>query len=469
VALANLRLDGAVVPLRAALAPHVAQRLAPGAGAPTPVRSTLDARLQTRVTELARQQVLGLNGRNVQDAAVLVVDNATGDVLAYLGSVGSLSPAPAVDGVMAPRQAGSTLKPFLYAAAIERRLLTAASPLEDRPVEYASTAGLYRPRNYDQRFHGGEVTLRVALAASLNVPAVRTLDLLGPEALVRVLRTLRIPALREGGHYGPSLALGSAEVRLWDLVGAYRMLALGGRWSALRLAGGAEAGPQRPVFSPRTAFIVSDILADRESRALTFGLESPLALRYWTAVKTGTSKDMRDNWCVGFSRRYTAGVWVGNFSGEPMWNVSGVTGAAPLWSAIMAVLHEGEPSPPPLPPPGLVRQGNPAEWFIRGTEPGAEGFHPATRRTARIRYPHAGMIIAIDPDIPPQRQAVFLEMEGPPGGLYWAVNGRLLGDARQPRQWPVGARGLYEVSLRTQEGHVLDSVRFQVRGGSLEP
>jgi hypothetical protein len=79
------------------------------------------------------------------------------------------------------------------------------------------------------------------------------------------------------------------------------------------------------------------------------------------------------------------------------------------------------------------------------------------------------MIIAIDPDIPPQRQAVFLEMEGPPGGLYWAVNGRLLGDARQPRQWPVGARGLYEVSLRTQEGYVLDSVRFQVRGGTLEP
>lgn len=467
-ALEALRRGASAAPLEPALAPHAAVRLVPrhAAGNPWPetIPSTLDARVQARVNALAAQQVLALRGRNVQDAAVLVVENISGDVLAYLGSVGSLSSAPAVDGVMALRQAGSTLKPLLYGHAIERRILTAASRMEDEPLELATSGGIYRPRDYDQVWHGTTLTLRVALASSLNVPAVRTLDLLGPDTLVRTLRLLGFPDLREGDHYGPSLALGSADVRLWDLVGAYRMLANGGVATALRLQAEQAAAPPRRVFSQQTAFIVADILADRESRAVTFGLENALAPRFWAAVKTGTSKDMRDNWCIGFSRRYTVGVWMGNFSGDPMWNVSGVTGAAPLWAAVMADLHRDLPSRAPRPPAGLVRAGSPPEWFLAGTEPGAGGFQPATHGDARIRYPVAGTIVAFDPDIPAARQRVFFEAEGLAAGLRWWLDGRPLGATDTEVSWRPDQMGAHLLQLQNPEGTIVDSVRFLVRG-----
>ena len=187
------------------------------------------------------------------------------------------------------------------------------------------------------------MSVRTALAASLNVPAVRTLGLVGADALrASSSRRLGFDGLREAGDfYGPSLALGSADVSLWELVNAYRALAARrARGARSRLGADEPAGDGAAASTPTdAAFLVSDILADRESRSLTFGLENPLATRFWTAVKTGTSKDMRDNWCVGYSRRYTVGVWVGNFSGEPMRDVSGVTGAAPVWLEVMAWLH----------------------------------------------------------------------------------------------------------------------------------
>src|SRR5206468_9007245 len=155
--------------------------------------------------------------------------------------------------------------------------------------------------------------------------------------------------------YGPSLALGSADVSLWELVSAYRTLANGGMQSELRLVPDRRnAVSTSRVLSQEAAYLVSDVLSDREARSDTFGLESALATRYWSAVKTGTSKEMRDNWCVGYSRRYTVGVWVGNFGGEPMRNVSGVTGAAPVWTEVMAWLHGAVPSPPPAAPAGVV-------------------------------------------------------------------------------------------------------------------
>ena len=168
--------------------------------------------------------------------------------------------------------------------------------------------------------------MRVALASSLNVPAVRTIGMVGVETFTGQLRALRFDGIVEqGDYYGAALALGSADVRLWDLVNAYRTLANGGLYSAMRLVGGAPPTPSRQIYSPATAFLISDILADRASRATTFGLENALATRFWSAVKTGTSKDMRDNWCVGYTSRFTVGVWVGNFCGASMHDVSGIT------------------------------------------------------------------------------------------------------------------------------------------------
>jgi penicillin-binding protein 1C len=330
-------------------------------------------------------------------------------------------------------------------------------------------SGIYHPGNYDGGFRGS-VSARSALASSLNIPAVRALEMVGGEAFLRALRELGFLGLREAGDfYGPALALGAADVTLWELVNAYRALANGGRTGELFLTRPAQAAELKFVFSPEAAFLVSDILADREARSLTFGLENVLATRFRAAVKTGTSKDMRDNWCIGYSPRFTVGVWVGNFTGEPMWDVSGVTGAAPVWLEVMELLHRPGPSLAAAAPPGLVRgpawasSGMREEWFIRGTEPvGAASLRPEAVGV-RITYPPAGAVFALDPDMPRERQRIVFSAQGQSDGLRWALNGRDLGLARGPTHWAPAA-GRYLLSLSDAGGATIDSVRFQVRG-----
>jgi penicillin-binding protein 1C len=418
------------------------------------------------------RHLLTARDRDVQDGAVLVVENATGDVLAYVGGSGELSSARHVDGVRAMRQAGSTLKPFLYGLALEQRLLTPASLLEDAPLEISLAAGLYRPRNYDEQFRG-ILSLRTALAGSVNVPAVRTLDLVGTEALAAHLRRLGFEGLTESGdYYGPALALGSADVSLWELVNAYRTLANGGVWSPLRTrAEAAQPSRRQPVLSPQAAFLVSHILADRESRTATFGLENPLATRFWSAAKTGTSKDMRDNWCIGFSSRYTVGVWVGNFSGEPMQDVSGVTGAAPVWLEVMSWLHRSGASRALMPPTGLVARTvsfppgiEPArvEWFLEGTEPQTAGQGLAASHP-RILAPVSGTTVALDPDIPRSRQRIIFESNGATPLLRWVLDGTDLGPAPDLVAWDLQP-GSHSLSLVDALGQALDTSTFEVRG-----
>ena len=209
--------------------------------------------------------------------------------------------------MLALRQPGSTLKPFLYAQAIAERRLTAASLVEDSPAQITTAGGLYIPQNYDRQFKGW-VSVRTALAASLNVPAVRTLVMVTPDAFHRQLGAVGLPLRESGDYFGYSLALGSPEVPLLHLTNAFRTLANGGRQGS---PAPADAKPRfTPAIDPRAAFIVGDILSDGNARARTFGTDSVLATRFWTAVKTGTSKDMRDNWAVGWSERYTVGVSV---------------------------------------------------------------------------------------------------------------------------------------------------------------
>jgi penicillin-binding protein 1C len=343
------------LPPRAELAPQVARQVLKTGGEAV-VRSTLDAELQQFAAERLNHHLQVLQSQHMGEGALLVVDNASGDILAYLSATSDPERGRFVDGVAAKRQAGSTLKPFLYAAAFDRRVLTPASILNDSPLDIGLSGGIYQPKNYDGG-HRGAVSARNALASSMNVPAVRVLDLIGTESFLRTLRGLGVKGLTEAGDfYGPSLALGTADVTLRELVAAYRALANGGVYTELKLLPSGEApGGGHRVFSAAAAFLAGDILADRQARSFTFGLENPLATRFWTAVKTGTSKDMRDNWCIGFSRRYTVGVWVGNFSGAPMRDVSGLTGAAPLWLELMNRLHGQEGSLAPNPPAEVVR------------------------------------------------------------------------------------------------------------------
>jgi penicillin-binding protein 1C len=406
----------------------------------------------------------------VEDAAVLVADNVTGEVLAYVGGSGLLSSSRYVDGIQARRQAGSSLKPFLYGLALDQRLITPASLLEDTPLEIPVSGGLCRPQNYDEQFRG-LVTVRTALASSLNVPAVRTLTLVGSETFVQQLRALGFEGVKESGeYYGPALALGSAGVSLWEQVNAYRALANGGIWSPLRMTPEKNGEGTRRVYSEEAAFLISHILSDRESRSATFGLENPLSTRFWSAVKTGTSKEMRDNWCVGYSKRYTVGVWVGNFSGEPMRNVTGITGAAPIWLEVMSWLHQSQAENVLGPPRGVVTrrlaprvEAERLEWFMRGTEP-IEKAEVFTTARPRILTPASGTIIAIDPDIPSDHQRIGFEAQGARMGVRWVLDGMDIGSASDLLLWPL-LRGKHALSLVDEEQNVLDRVTFEVRGG----
>jgi len=457
------------------IAPHLAQKLLEQPGAR--VATTLDANLQRVAIQSMREHLLSLDGQNVKDAASIVIDNKTGDVLAYVGSSAELSDAANVDGVSALRQAGSTLKPFLYGKAIDERLLTAASVLDDSPIQLITPMGLYIPQNYDRDFKG-TISVRTALASSLNVPAVRTLGLVGVDRFTRTLRTYGLTSLTEDGdHYGFSLALGGVDVRLLELTNAYRALANQGEWRPLRFTTAERAKGSKQVLSRQAAFIVADILADKGARALTFGLENPLATRVWTAAKTGTSKDMRDNWCIGFSSRYSVGVWVGNFNGEPMRDVSGVSGAAPIWRDLMDYLHRGNASTSPKPPRGIVAQQvrfSPAiesprnEWFVNGTETDEIKLvanNSENHTHARILYPTNGTIIAMDPDIPVNHQRMQFSSRGA-DNITWQIDGTSVGNGLDVSWVPTAGR--HKLVLIDFRGNELDTVSFEVRG-SLTP
>ncbi|MBN8474566.1 penicillin-binding protein 1C [Sulfuritalea sp.] len=474
------------------LAPHLAQKLLTRPGERR--RSTLDADLQRFADETLRRHLRALDKHKVEDGAVLVADNATGEILAWVGSSGELSDAAAVDGVTALRQAGSTLKPFLYGMAFARRDLTAASLIEDAPLTLATGNGLYAPQNYEPE-HRGWISARTALAASLNVPAVKTLVRLGADEFQQGLRRFGFDSLTESGDwYGYSLALGSADVSLLALANAYRTLANAGRWSALRATPdanaapcrgehcGAFAGAPRQALAATASFLVGDILADRAARAGSFGLESWLATPYWSAAKTGTSKDMRDNWCAGYSRRYTVAVWVGNASGAAMHEVSGIAGAAPVWREVMDWLHRGDdagrrrtPSAPPAAPPGLIArdvrfessprvQAEPPrrEWFIAGTERSIVRV-AAQKSLARIRYPAQGTVIALDPDIPPGRQRLPLQLSSrAETGWQWRMDGKPAGRAGRSNRW-LPQPGKHRLALVDATEVELDAVSFEVR------
>ncbi|MFO1273680.1 MAG: penicillin-binding protein 1C [Rubrivivax sp.] len=422
-----------------ALAPHFARAWRAAGGGE---RSTLDAGLQRLAREALARQRAELRGRNVDDGAAIVIDNASGEVRAWVGS----ADGGGVDAVLARRQPGSTLKPFLYALAFERRLLTPASRLQDTPLEVAEGGGLFAPQNYDKGFKG-EVGARVALASSLNVPAVRVAGLLGPDALFEGLQRAGLGLKESAGFHGSALALGSAETTLADLANAYRALANGGRWQPLALPGRREA-PRR-VVEPGAAWLVADILADNAARAVTFGFDSPLATRGWAAVKTGTSKDLRDNWCLGFTDRYTVGVWMGNAGGEPMHAVSGSAGAAPVWHELVAALHAASPSKPPPAPASVVRVDG--ESFLAGTGPAKGG------RAARfgIDSPREGSLVVLDPDIPAAQQR--LVFSGAPG--RWSVDGQAVGEGERVAWLPRPGRH----ELRRQGGGSVETVAFEVR------
>ncbi len=390
------------------------------------VKTSLDARIQRLAMSVIKEQLRTLESRNVQDAAALVLETKTGRVLAYAANAGAgVASAPQTDGIQMRRQAGSTIKPFVFATAFDWRLLLPGSLLDDSPADITVSQGrVYQPKNYDHIFRG-VVSVGDALGSSMNVPAVRALRMVGEPRVLEKLHALGFQSLQDDDFYGPSLALGTVDVSLWDLTHGYRKLA-------------ADPG----IFSSQTRDWIFDILASPEHRRYTFGMDGLLTLPFPAAVKTGTSKDMRDNWCLGWTEDYTVGVWVGNFNGEPMWNVSGVTGAAPIWRSLMLALH-------PRSEGRLAKYTPPAEPLKQ-------------RRLTKIRYPAQDMLVGLDPDIPREIQKLPIEIENPRDGHQVFVNERLLGRAHDEVLWPI-QRGKFRVQLKNPAGQILDEVKFEVR------
>jgi penicillin-binding protein 1C len=480
-------------------APHLLFRLAgnvpPDA---TRVRTTIDRDLQAFAENATHQVVGALGERGARDGAAIVVDNRDGAILAYVGSADYFAHAGAGknDGVVALRQPGSTLKPFLYELAFEKRAVRPTTILADVPTTYPIPGRkAYSPGDYSERF-AGPVRARIALADSLNVPAVRVLSDVGVRDFLDRLHALGFVHLtQDADHYGLGLALGDGEVTLEELAGAYATVANGGRpvrvHALAEVNGERRDGAQRDgaprhdvrVGEEREWSLVTDILADAHARARAFGVASLLRTPFASAVKTGTSSDFRDTWTVGFTRDYTVATWVGNFNGAPMQRVSGVTGAAPLWNRIVRRLSERERPAAFAPPRGYVRRPmcattgvRPArdcgsvvgEWLDAGDliawnarprpldrryDAWLAAQPPRRDDALRIVAPHDGDTFVAASGA---RIAVIARGAAHPA---WELNGRTI--ARHGTRWTLPlARGRW--TLRASDGAHADSVTFTV-------
>lgn len=446
-------------------------------------RTSLDVGLQSAIEAEVRHTVDDLHGLGAQHAAAVVLDNASGEILAWVGSPDFWAgTAGQTDMVISARQPGSALKPFLYGLAFDRGY-TPATILADVAHTYQTSGGPYHPRNYDHEYHG-PVRAREALASSYNIPAVELANRVGPSSLLATLHQAGFASLRRGAeYYGLGLALGNGDVPLLELANAYRALANGGAWRPYRWRAAGDdahvrAEPGRRVMSERAAALVLDILSDPAARIPGFGLETPFDFPFAAAVKTGTSRHFTDNWAVATTGGFTVAVWVGNFNGRPMDGVSGVTGAGPLLRRAV-MLTAARYAPGELPTPSSVgavavdicrasglRAGpgcpHLSEWFVPGTEPRREcDWH----RDGHVQFPaeYAGWAEQhADGDVR-IASATRHAMESPePADTRFRIVSPLDGDRYQV---PPGVDARYAtVALRVAGGATHGAVRWFIDG-----
>ena len=368
------------------------------------IRTTLDLNIQQIAEEAITRQLAEYQERapeqNVNNASLVALDPQTGDILALVGSADYFNAAidGAVDMALAHRQPGSAFKPFLYAQALDpggATRWTAATPMLDVSTTFPTHEGAaYTPKNYDGLEHG-LVPIRQTLASSLNIPAVLTLQQVGIANTIHFAERLGITSLGDPNEYDLSLALGGGQMSLLELTGAYAVLANNGiatdhpvilevHDAEGNLLYQPETNPAHQVIDPRVAWLLSDILSDDEARRLGFGVNSTLKIDRPAAVKTGTTSNFHDNWTIGYTPDIVIGVWVGNSDYQAMKDVTGLTGAAPIWHETIRKVLEGKPKQEFSRPEGLVRmevcalsgllptaycEHTRTEWFIAGTEP----------------------------------------------------------------------------------------------------
>lgn len=371
--------------------------------------TTLDLNIQDRVEQIVESHRVRLGKRGAAQAAVMVIHNPTMEALALAGSINYNDGLEGNNnGATALRSAGSTLKPFLYALAIEKGH-TAADTIQDIERKYRSPRGTYAPANYDRRQYG-PVSMRLALGSSLNLAAVRTLDSIGCTPFYNTLSSLALinDQTKGPGYYGLGLAVGNPEVSLEELAAAYAALANGGVYRPIRymLKGGSNVSGQK-VFEPQTVYIITDIMSDPSARSVTFGSLLGMDFPFRVALKTGTSTNYRDCWAVGYTPEYTVGVWVGNFNGSSTDSLSGAAAAVPIFYDVVDFLYRGGAPSEFKRPDGIITakvcgssgnipsQGCPGvteELFIAGTEPTAECTVHRTAEKHALPAQYAGWV-----------------------------------------------------------------------------
>ncbi len=421
------------------------------------LRTTLDGGLQSELQGLLDQRLADLKKRHIGNAALLVADHQSGEILVWVvgGNAEQDRPAAEIDAVTAYRQPGSALKPFLYALALEKGW-TAATRIDDSPLSESVAYGLHQYRNYSRVFYG-PVSLREALGNSLNIPALRTIQFVGAGQYLALLHSLGFKGLdRHPDIYGDGLALGNAEVTLLELVQAYAVLANRGIMQPLRVLKKSSPTASRRLFSNEVSSLIGNILSDPAARRLEFGSGSLLNLPVQTAVKTGTSSDFRDSWVLGYNYRYVVGLWMGNLDNSATDGVTGSTGPALVLRSVFSVLNRHRQTAPlyfsPLLQPipvctETVRAESgeeqcasvTMEYFIAGTT-ADETEQQRVPAAIRLRQPTQGLHLAVDPRLPRRNQAFEFVLQGLRNNdrVDWEVDGRLVAAGAGSRYlWPL--------------------------------
>jgi len=454
-------------------APQFTDRIA--AGGRQSARTTLDLELQLYAEKRLAWELALLERNRVSNGAVLAVDNSNGEVLVYIGSASWFDDDKGgkIDGVRVRNQPGSCLKPFLYALALEKGF-TPNDILPDIPTVFGGSEA-YSPGNFNRRFNG-PVRLRIALASSLNIPAVYLLEQLGVNNFENWLAGFGFDSIAAStGSYGLGLALGNAEVSLEELTRAFSVFPRGGRALSLVFTIATRKEEARHLMSPYSAWIITDILSDQASRFTGFGVAPTLSTEFPSMFKTGTANQFQHIWALGATGRYTVGVWMGNFSGETVVGKTGSSIPARIAVDLLKALEQtagGEKGFPP--PPDNVREiqicslsgmaagpycaGSAREWLPEENkeanrlctwhrQPGVAPAYPPEYQAwlaerfrrgnsalqtgasvgSRIRLPVSGAVFYFNPALPPEAQAIRVETTGFDSGALVYANDILQG------------------------------------------
>ncbi len=417
------------------------------------ITTTIDLEFQSKLQKILDARLNSLKAQQVNNGAVLVVDHTTNEIIAWvIGFAGQQGKKfNKIDAIITRRQPGSTLKPLLYAKAIETGW-TAATMVDDSPLEESVGLGMHTYNNYS-REHYGKISLREALGNSLNIPAIKAIQHVKPAVFLSFLYDLGIESL--SGHpnvYGDGIALGNGEIELFELVQAYTVLARMGDFKSLSILEGEHRNNKNyRIISEDIASLIADIISDPGAREKEFGWDSVLNFPHQTAVKTGTSSNYRDAWAVGFNDKYTVGIWVGNLDYAAMDKITGSSGAALALRSIFNELNKHREVRPLYLSDNLVKQqvciesGLLAdttceardELFIQGTVPQEL---ESIETELRIRKPSNGLMLAMDPRIPDQYEyfQFALTKIDKVKEVRWYVNDKLVGKGKNLTfNWPL--------------------------------